>query len=91
MKISKISVDSNSTFTMGFYCSIDYCVEFILGYEILCKNCSNFMPNWFHPYFLKGNLLEEGYKWVQIIQTSKILRGPFNYVFNMWPCKCDFY
>ena len=69
---SKISVDSNFTFTSlyawlcAWHCSIDNCVKSSLDDETYAKNCSHFIKKWFQPNsFREMCYLGESYKWMQ--------------------------
>ena len=74
--ISKISVDSNFTFTHSYvhwHCSIDYCV-FALVDETFKWNCFYFTLKWFLVNsFEEMRFLEESYKKMQKIQILTFL------------------
>ena len=80
--ISKISADSNFTFSSYawlcvFHCSHNYCVKLSLTEETFCENCSNFTLKWLQPNsFGEMWFLEERYEKMQKIQILKILRMP---------------
>ena len=75
--ISRISVDSNFTFTSYawswvFHCSIDYCVELIIVDDNFCEDCSHFILKWFQPNsFGEICFLEKSYKHVQKKKKKK--------------------